>query len=131
MTYSMRQVALLASLNALLSACGGSPTGPTIGPTTVTAVTVALSPRSAGDPYQGPNTFYDLGQTNQLTATATLINGATQTVTNSAKWQTSRADVAMISNIGLLTSTGAGTTTVTATYQGTSGTLLVTATYPE
>jgi hypothetical protein len=131
---SMRQVAAIASVVALLSACGRStPSTPT---PTIIAVTVTLTPRSESDPYHGNATFYDRGQTRQLIAVATLANGTSETVTTLATWRSSSPGVATVSNIGLVTSVaavgvGAGATTITATYQGASGTLRVTVTVPD
>ena len=134
MKHSMRQMAAIALVVALLCACGSST--PTVSTPTVIAVTVTLTPRSESDQYHGDATFYDRGQTNQLTAVASFANGTSETVTTLATWRSSDPGVATVSNTGLVTSVaapgvGAGATTITATYQGTSGTVRITVTIPD
>jgi uncharacterized protein YjdB len=66
--------------------------------------------------------------TNQFTATATLAGGSSQVVTSLATWQSSNPAVATVSSAGLVTWVAAGTTTITATYLGTTGSVVITAT---
>jgi hypothetical protein len=60
-----------------------------------------------------------IGQTTQLTATATFGDGATRNVTANATWQSSNSGLATVSG-GLVTAVAGGIVTVTATYQGQS-----------
>jgi uncharacterized protein YjdB len=83
--------------------------------TTTVASMLILGPGSLGT-----------GQTSQLIATASLLGGMTQIVTNAAAWQSSNPRVANVSSSGLLTAVGPGTTTITASYLGRAGTLAVT-----
>ena len=54
----------------------------------------------------------------QYTATATLGDGTTEDVTESASWSSSDTDVATIDGVGLATAVAAGPATITATYAG-------------
>lgn len=65
-----------------------------------------------------------LGRTFQMTATARFSNGG-EDVTRAASWASSNPSVAPITPGGLLTGFANGSTVVTATYQGTSGSLVV------
>jgi uncharacterized protein YjdB len=68
--------------------------------------------------------------TSQFTATAVFTDNSTRNVTALATWSSSNTAVAVLANsgptIGRATALGEGTTTVTATYQGSSGTSLLT-----
>jgi hypothetical protein len=98
-----RGVTLL--LGAALAGCGGSAaSGPSA---TVTAVTIA-----------GTASLSGVGQTSQLTLTATMSSGAPRTVTSQAAWQSSNLTVATVSTAGLVTAQGYGAATITASYQG-------------
>jgi hypothetical protein len=66
------------------------------------------------------------GATSQLTATAALSTNTTTDVTSSATWSSSDTTVATVSSGGLVNALKVGSVTVTATYQGKSGTLVVT-----
>jgi len=68
--------------------------------------------------------FTSVGQTVQLTATATLSDGATQNVSAAATWQ-ALSGGATVTSGGLVTAVTAGTVTIQATYQGRSGTAVV------
>lgn len=106
----IRFVALIAVLIAstvFAAACG------TTSPTTVAGVTVTGSAPA-------------VGTTSQLTATAMMSDGTSQDVTSQASWQSSNAAAATVSSSGIVTAVGAGATTVTATYQNASGTLVLT-----
>jgi carboxypeptidase family protein/Big-like domain-containing protein len=62
-----------------------------------------------------------IGSTAQFTATATLSNSTTQSVTSQATWQSSSQDVVSVSASGLVMAVGAGEADITATYQSVSG----------
>ena len=70
------------------------------------------------------------GLTQQFTATATYSDNSTANVTSTVTWSTLSASVATINSSGLLTSDGQGTTTVTATLGGVSGSANFTVTAP-
>ena len=65
-----------------------------------------------------------------FTATAVFTDNTTRNVTTLATWSSSNASVAVVGNaggtIGRATGLAEGTSTITATYQGTSGTSLLT-----
>ena len=87
------------------------------------------APTSIGLGLSGP--FNDDGKvlpggTFHVLATAHYGNGPGENVTNTASWQSSDPSVASISQQGVLTTLAAGTTVVTATFQGTAGTISVT-----
>ncbi len=63
----------------------------------------------------------------QLTASATFADGSAQIVTNTATWQSADVSVATVSSSGLVTWVATGSTTITATYLGTSGSVDITA----
>jgi Bacterial Ig-like domain (group 2) len=106
--------ALLVTL--CLSACNKSstPTTPTsTTSTTATTTSVAVS----GEPL-----LTGVGQRSQYTATATLSDATTPDVTRSGStWTSSNTGVAVVSASGVVTTVANGVTTVTATYQGMTG----------
>ncbi len=67
-----------------------------------------------------------VGQTSQLTATANLSNGANQSCTTTATWQSSNTSVATVSSAGMVTAIAAGDADIRANCQGTTGALKVT-----
>ncbi|THD02544.1 hypothetical protein B1810_14235 [Panacagrimonas perspica] len=73
-----------------------------------------------------------IGTTQQLTATAVYSDGTTQNVTSTANWTPENAAVASVGNAavnkGLLRGIRAGSTSVSATFQGASVTAAVTVT---
>lgn len=66
--------------------------------------------------------------TQQLTATGRYEDASERDVTAEAAWASSRPEVATVSAAGLVTPLGAGTTTVTASLQGVSGSTVLTVT---
>jgi len=88
-----------------LAGCGGSTTSAPSA--TVTALAIA-----------GTASLSGVGQTSQLTLTATISSGAPQTVTSQATWQSSAAAVVTVSAAGLVTAQGYGAATISASYQG-------------
>lgn len=110
------------TLLAVFSACGGS------APSTPAAVNQRMLTSVAVGP---ANPSVAVGATQQLTATANYSDGSTSNVTTSAVWSSSDPTKATIQstglNVGLATGLGAGTSTITANFSGTSGTATLTA----
>jgi uncharacterized protein YjdB len=73
----------------------------------------------------GPNTLA-IGQTSALSAAASTTTSGIQVVTGGVAWLSSKPDVASVSSDGVLTATAPGTTTISATYAGVTGSLTVT-----
>ena len=110
-------VVSLLGLVGMSLGCDKSPAGPTppTAPSSATVSSVAV---------KGSTDFTSIGQTVQLTATATFSDGATQNVSATATWQALSAGATVTSG-GLVTAVTSGTVTVQATYQGRSGTAVV------
>ena len=94
--------------------CGGSSPRSTA-PSSATVSSVAVN---------GSTDFTSVGQTVQLTATATFSDGATQNVSATATWQALSVGATVTSG-GLVTAVTSGTVTIMATYQGKSGLAVV------
>jgi len=69
-----------------------------------------------------------VGTTQQYAATANYNDGTTSDVTATATWASSDAAVATISATGLASGVAAGNTTISATFEGTTGTALLSVT---
>lgn len=67
-----------------------------------------------------------IGGTQQLTATATYDDASTQNVTASAAWTSGTPADATVSSAGLVTGVAAGTSVITAVFDGVSGSSTVT-----
>jgi uncharacterized protein YjdB len=65
------------------------------------------------------------GTTEQLTATGFFSNGSTQDLTTQVSWTSSSDTMATVSSVGLVTGTGVGSPTMTATLAGVSGSTTV------
>ena len=120
-------VVMIAGVAAgwLFEACGGSPpstAAPSAVVTTPSAPTVVSVAVSGSAPLAGAST--------QFSATATLSDGTTQSVTNAASWSSSNSSVASVSAIGAVTGVAAGDADITATYQTISGKARVTVVRP-
>jgi len=74
----------------------------------------------------GKSLLTSKNETSQITATIQNSNGSTQDVTASATWATSSPDVASVSSGGLVTALANGTTTIQATSQGKTDSVLIT-----
>jgi hypothetical protein len=66
--------------------------------------------------------------TQQMVATATMDDGSTRIITSLATWSSSDETKATINAAGLATKVGAGSTTLTASYGGKSGSTTATVT---
>jgi len=76
------------------------------------------------------NPSISTGQTQQFTATGTYSDGSMQDLTKTAHWSSSSSGVATINNGvsggGLATGQGTGSATITASFQGVSGSSILT-----
>ena len=110
--YALLAVALLAA------GCGGDdPVEPPTPPPSAVPTTVTITPDAAD--------FESLGETVQLAATVLDQNGQAMAGA-SVTWTTSDAGVATVSSGGLVTATGNGMASVTATAGGATGSASVT-----
>jgi hypothetical protein len=109
--------ALAISLVVAGTGCGGSSSTPAAPSPQASVASIAIT---------GTPSLTFVGQTGQLTATATLSDGTIQSVTSSAMWQSSNQSVVTVSSNGLATAVAVGQATITATAQAKSGTLAMT-----
>jgi uncharacterized protein YjdB len=108
----------LASVLWAVISIGGCSTG-LQQPSTLNSITIT-----------GTTTLSAVGQTTQLTATATLLGGTSSNVSTQATWQSSNDGVAVISATGLVTASGYGIADISAAYQGMTGGVSVSVTPP-
>jgi hypothetical protein len=94
-----------------------------------TAVTVA-PPALTSITLTPPNPSVSLGAFQQLVATGQYSDGSTQNLTSSSAWSSSVTSVATVSASGLVSTAGAGTATISATYNSVSGSTTVTVSPP-
>jgi uncharacterized protein YjdB len=117
----------------------GIATGIVAGSATITATFGGLTGTAALNVTDPPLAFVQVTPTNpnipvqatmQFTATAVFTDNSTRNVTTLSTWSSSNSGVAVLANsgptIGRATALAEGTATVTATYQGSSGTSLLT-----
>jgi hypothetical protein len=109
----------LSSLLACHSATAPTSTTTSTGTTTTTTGSISVT-------VGGTTAFTEVNQTSQLTATEGLTNGTNQDVTSQATWQSSNTAIATVSAAGLVTCLALGEATITATFQGVSGTAVMT-----
>jgi len=86
-----------------------------------TLVSIAVTPANAANL---------AGATQQFTATGTYSDGSSQNVTSQATWSSSKTTVATISASGLATAVSAGSTTISATLAGVTGSTTLTVQTP-
>jgi uncharacterized protein YjdB len=101
-----------STITASLSGINGAATL-TVTVATKTLSSIAVTPATAS---------IGVGATEQFVATATYSDGSTAVLTSTATWASSSAAVATMNAAGLATAVAAGTTTITATVSGVSGT---------
>src|SRR5438270_11878815 len=119
---ALRPVSAIVLLVAAIG-CGGSTssTSPTLSPPTTP---VPSTPSVTSLAVSG--TTPQIGATVQFSATATLSNGSSQTVTIQATWSSSNLSVATVNNAGVVSAVGVGESDVIATYLSVSGRLHIT-----
>lgn len=108
----MRRVFLAATYGFLITlvACGGSGTGPG-----------NQSPVLTGIQVSGQSANLVVGNTQQMTATATFSSGGPENVTTNATWNSSNASIATVSAAGLVTAKTAGQAMISAKLNGVTG----------
>jgi hypothetical protein len=123
----LRASAVCAVLSSY--ACGQS--NPIVAPSPIAPSPIAPSPTlSSISVAMGPAS-QPAGQPQRIQMIATgRFSDTDRDLTSLAEWQNSNPDVGTLSTTGLLIQAGPGTTTITATYQGKSGSLTFTTTYP-
>src|SRR5258708_699458 len=96
----------------VMAGCGGGSGGsaPSAAPT---LTSISLAPQ---------NTTLAAGLTHQFVATGVYSDGAKHDISSSVSWSAGTSAIASISSAGALTAVGAGSTTITATFDGVSGT---------
>lgn len=113
-------MALLFS--TLLAACGGGggqDPAPVVPPASV-VVSVAVTPATSAVPINGVQAFV---------ATATFGDGSTRDVSTTTNWSSGATSIATVGQAtGVVTGVSAGTTVITATYEGKTSTAAVTVT---
>jgi uncharacterized delta-60 repeat protein len=109
----------LAVLCVIAVSCGGASDGTTTGPPVVLPIaSVTITPTSP---------IWNVGATQQFTATTLDANGATLTG-RVVTWTTSDTTKATVSSTGLATGIGAGAATIKATSEGKSASASITVT---
>jgi hypothetical protein len=88
------------------------------------------APTLTGLTLSGQVALFAVGETTQLTATASFSDGTTKNVNSEARWSSIDPSVATVSAEGLVTVVSLGRTVVVAQYQNRSSTASVTATPP-
>jgi hypothetical protein len=107
----------VAILTAALSGVSGSTQLTVISPSSATLVSIAVTPAS-------PTVIN--GHSQQMTATATYSDQSTMDLTTIAAFTSTSTSVATVSAYGLAATASPGTTTITASYNGVSGSTLLT-----
>jgi sugar lactone lactonase YvrE len=114
-------VVTLISLASVLSACGAGNTNATFSGTALSSISVTPT-----------NPSIAKGTTQQFTATGIYSDGTTKDITAYVSWSTSTTTVATINNasgnIGLASSLAPGSTAITASAEGVSGSTTLTVT---
>ncbi|MFZ3262550.1 MAG: Ig-like domain-containing protein [Terriglobales bacterium] len=107
----------------LLTACGGgsssAPTGKQPGPAVLQSIQITPGAPSIA-----------AGISQQFIATATYSDNTNKNLTGSAAWSSSNTSIANISNVGAATGKEPGSTTITATVSGVSGSVTLAVTAP-
>jgi S1-C subfamily serine protease len=98
---------LLPSFVVIALGCGSSSSSPA-----VSAIAVTPSPCAVGRT-----------DSVQMTATATLPNGTTENITSDAAWSTTNSQTATVNATGVVVGVNAGVTSITAAYEGATGSI--------
>ncbi len=100
---------------AMLTGCGATTAGTSVTGKTLKTITVSPATVSLAE-----------GATQQFTATATYTDSSTANITSNASWATANSAIATVNSSGMVTAVAAGSTTITASQSGFSGTAAIT-----
>jgi Bacterial Ig-like domain (group 2) len=114
-------VVLLMGVTLFVGCGGGSSSSGGGGNNPPTLISISVTP---------PSPTISLNGTQQFTATGTYSDGTTKNITSTANWLSTVTTVASISTSGLATAVGGGTTTITASLTGVSGSTMLTVANP-
>ena len=103
-----------STITATLSGVSGTAMLTVTAAATKTITSIAVTPATG---------IIALGATQQFTATATYSDNSTANVTSTATWTAANQDVATVDSAGLATSVASGSTSITASLSGVSGTV--------
>ena len=104
---------------ALLAGCGSGDQGrdPILGVPAATLSSIAVTPATAS---------VAIGAKQQFTATASYSDGSARDISANAAWSSATTSVGTVGATGLATGLRAGTTLITATFEGKNGTATLT-----
>lgn len=129
-----------SSNGSVATVSGGVVTGVAAGSATITAtfqgvsfqvtVTISAPPVTVTGLQINGSLNLLVGQTTQLSATATFSNGTSANVTSSVNWSSGNGSLASVSASGVVSGLLAGGVSITGTYQGVSAQVQVTITLP-
>ncbi len=108
----------------------GNGDGPLVSPVAAYTFYVLPPPLLQSITIAAPYTSVLTGAVEQLTATAQFSDGTSADVTNTATWSSSAPSAAAVGATGILTAAGTGTTTITAAFDGVSGTQAISCAAP-
>jgi sugar lactone lactonase YvrE len=125
----------IATINAAGLASGVKAGGPvtitaTSGTISGTAQLTVTAPTLVSIAVTPANPSIAKGKTQQFTATGTFSDNSTQNLTSTATWASATTSVATINAAGLATAVNTGTSTISATQTGISGSTVLTVTAP-
>ncbi len=100
------------------------------GVTGSTGLTVVAAPTLQSIAVTPANTSLPAGETEQFTATGTLSNNTTENLTSQVTWTSSDTTWATINSAGLATAVSAGPVTISAVFDGVTGTTGLTVSAP-
>ncbi len=111
------------SLSVMIAStgCAGSPPNVTGDPPTKSLTSISLTP---------PRASIRMGATQQFSATAKYSDNTTADVSPTATWKVTTQGVATINSTGLATGVASGSSTITASVRGISGTATLTVQSP-
>jgi uncharacterized protein YjdB len=112
--------AVAAGTSTVTATSGSISGGTTLTVNSATLSSISIAPGNPSIP------IVPAGITQQLTATGNYSDGTSYNITPQVTWGSSNGSVATISTSGLATAVAAGTTTITATSGGFSGSTLLT-----